>query len=127
MCHKILVVDDEEHITRAIQISLELSGCEVIIARRGDEALARVFSEGPDLIVLDVMMPDMDGFEVLDRLKANETTAAIPVIMLTARDSYGDVRKAQSLNADFYWTKPFKPSELSTLVQKILQEKVEAP
>ena len=126
MCHKILVVDDEDNIARAIQINLELSGHEVISVRCGRDALERVFSDRPDLIVLDVMMPEMNGFEVLDKLKANEATAGIPVIMLTARDAYRDVQAAQRRGADFYWTKPFKLSELSALVNTILKEKVEA-
>ena len=126
MCHKILVVDDEDNVVRAIRISLELSGYQVTTARCGSEALQCVFSDPPDLIVLDVMMPEMDGFEVLEKLKANAVTAEIPVIMLTARDAYRDVQAAQQRGADFYWTKPFKPSELSALVSKILEEKVEA-
>ncbi|HIE08638.1 MAG TPA: response regulator, partial [Armatimonadetes bacterium] len=79
MGKKILVVDDEKHIVRLVQVNLERAGYEVITAYDGDEALKKVKEERPDLIVLDVMMPKMDGFEVMKHLKADPTTRDIPV------------------------------------------------
>lgn len=79
MPKKILAVDDERHIVRLVQINLQKEGYEVVTASNGREALEKVQSERPDLIVMDVMMPEMDGFEALETLKANEATAGIPI------------------------------------------------
>src|SRR5205807_6916457 len=91
MAKKILAVDDEQHIVRLVQVNLERQGYEVVTAFDGKEALEKVESEHPDLIVLDVMMPYMDGFEVLQNLKKNQNTREIPVIMLTAKAQDADV------------------------------------
>ena len=86
MPRKILTCDDEKHIVRLIQVNLERQGYEVITAYNGAECLAKVAEDRPDLIVLDVMMPEMTGFEVLEALKKNPDTENIPVIMLTMKD-----------------------------------------
>src|SRR5947207_10287406 len=91
MAKKILAVDDERHIVRLVQVNLERDGYTVVTAYDGKEALEKVQSERPDLIVLDVMMPYMDGFEVLQNLKKNPETRDIPVIMLTAKAQDADV------------------------------------
>ena len=91
MAKKILLVDDEKHIVRLVQVNLERMGHTVITAYDGPEALEKVKTDKPDLIVLDVMMPQMDGFEVLKRLKSDPTTRDIPVIMLTAKAQDADV------------------------------------
>ena len=116
---KIMAVDDERHIVRLIQVNLERSGFQVITAFDGPEALKKVEAERPDLIVLDVMMPKMDGFEVLKRLQANPETREIPVIMLTAKAQDVDVFRGWSSGVSAYLTKPFNPLELLTFVKRI--------
>ncbi len=118
---KILAVDDERHIVRLVQVNLERAGYEVITAFDGVEALKKVHDEKPDLIVLDVMMPQMDGFETLKNLKANPATRDIPVIMLTAKAQDADVFRGWQSGVDCYLTKPFNPLELLTFVKRIFQ------
>jgi two-component system alkaline phosphatase synthesis response regulator PhoP len=117
---KIMAVDDERHIVRLIQVNLERSGYQVITAFDGPDALRKVESDKPDLIVLDVMMPKMDGFEVLKRLQANPETREIPVIMLTAKAQDADVFRGWASGVSAYLTKPFNPLELITFVKRIL-------
>ncbi|MCJ7823035.1 MAG: response regulator [Armatimonadetes bacterium] len=117
---KILAVDDERHIVRLIQVNLERAGYQVSTAFDGNEALKKVEGDKPDLIVLDVMMPRMDGFEVLKRLQANPDTRGIPVIMLTAKAQDADVFRGWSSGVSAYLTKPFNPLELVTFVRRIL-------
>jgi two-component system alkaline phosphatase synthesis response regulator PhoP/two-component system response regulator VicR len=117
---KIMAVDDERHIVRLIQVNLERSGYQVVTAFDGQEALRKVETEKPDVIVLDVMMPKMDGFEVLKRLQANPDTREIPVIMLTAKAQDADVFRGWSSGVSAYLTKPFNPLELITFVKRIL-------
>ncbi|MGV3721512.1 MAG: response regulator transcription factor [Actinomycetota bacterium] len=119
MPKKILAVDDERHIVRLVEVNLQRAGYEVVTAYDGREALEKVQSENPDLVVLDVMMPYMDGFEVLKNLKADPTTAEIPVIMLTAKAQDADVFKGWQSGVDCYLTKPFNPMELLTFVKRI--------
>jgi two-component system alkaline phosphatase synthesis response regulator PhoP/two-component system response regulator VicR len=116
---KILAVDDERHIVRLVQVNLERAGYKVVPAYDGVDALKKVETERPDLIVLDVMMPHMDGFEVLKNLKANPQTKDIPVIMLTAKAQDADVFRGWSSGVDCYLTKPFNPMELLTFVKRI--------
>jgi two-component system alkaline phosphatase synthesis response regulator PhoP/two-component system response regulator VicR len=118
---KILAVDDERHIVRLVQVNLERAGYDVITAFDGVEALKKVHDEKPDLIVLDVMMPQMDGFETLKNLKANPETRDIPVIMLTAKAQDADVFRGWQSGVDCYLTKPFNPLELLTFVKRIFQ------
>ncbi len=119
MPKKILAVDDEKHIVRLVQVNLERAGYEVVTANDGREALQKVKDEQPDLVVLDVMMPYMDGFEVLQSLRRNPETADIPVIMLTAKAQDADVFKGWQSGVDCYLTKPFNPMELITFVKRI--------
>jgi two-component system alkaline phosphatase synthesis response regulator PhoP/two-component system response regulator VicR len=116
---KILAVDDEKHIVRLVQVNLERAGYEVVTANDGKEALEKVQSEKPDLVVLDVMMPYMDGFEVLQNLRRNPATRDIPVIMLTAKAQDADVFKGWQSGVDCYLTKPFNPMELLSFVKRI--------
>jgi two-component system alkaline phosphatase synthesis response regulator PhoP/two-component system response regulator VicR len=117
---KIMAVDDERHIVRLIQVNLERAGYQVVTAFDGPDALKKADSERPDLIVLDVMMPKMDGFEVLKRLQANPETREIPIIMLTAKAQDADVFRGWSSGVSAYLTKPFNPLELITFVKRIL-------
>lgn len=119
MAKKILAVDDEKHIVRLVQVNLERQGYEVITASDGKEALQKVEDERPDLVVLDVMMPYMDGFEVLQNLRRNPSTREIPVIMLTAKAQDADVFKGWQSGVDCYLTKPFNPMELIAFVKRI--------
>jgi two-component system, OmpR family, alkaline phosphatase synthesis response regulator PhoP len=119
MPKKILAVDDERHIVRLVEVNLQRAGYEVVTAYDGREALEKVKTENPDLVVLDVMMPYMDGFEVLKNLKGDPTTADIPVIMLTAKAQDADVFRGWQSGVDCYLTKPFNPMELLTFVKRI--------
>ena len=116
---RILTCDDEKHIVRLIQVNLERQGYEVITAYNGKECLEKVHSEHPDLVVLDVMMPEMSGFEVLEALKSNPETERIPVIMLTARAQDADVLRGWQGGVECYLTKPFNPMELINFVKRI--------
>ncbi len=119
MTRKILTCDDEKHIVRLIQVNLERQGYEVITAYNGLECLEKVKEDRPDLIVLDVMMPEMTGFEVLETLKKNPETESIPVIMLTARAQDSDVLRGWQSGVECYLTKPFNPMELIAFVKRI--------
>ena len=127
MAKKILAVDDERHIVRLVQVNLERQGYEVVTAYDGKEALEKVEAESPDLIVLDVMMPYMDGFEVLQNLKRNASTRDIPVIMLTAKAQDSDVFRGWQSGVDCYLTKPFNPMELIAFVKRIFKSLEEGP
>lgn len=120
---KILVCDDERHIVRLIQVNLERQGYTVVTAFDGKEGLEKILSEKPDLVVLDVMMPYMDGFEVLKSLRKEPATQDLPVIMLTAKAQDKDVFEGYHYGADMYLTKPFNPMELVTFVKRIAQGK----
>ena len=119
MPKKILAVDDEKHIVRLVQVNLERAGYTVVTANDGKEALEKVAEENPDLVVLDVMMPYMDGFEVLQNLRRSPATRDIPVIMLTAKAQDADVFKGWQSGVDCYLTKPFNPMELLSFVKRI--------
>ena len=116
---RILVVDDEPSIVDAVATALRYEGFEVAEARTGREGLALAQSANPDLIVLDVMLPDVDGFEVARRIRADGL--ATPVLFLTARDSLDDKIEGFSVGADDYVTKPFSLAEIVMRVHAILQ------
>lgn len=118
---KILVCDDERHIVRLIQVNLERQGWTVVTAYDGKEGLEKVKSEKPDLLVLDVMMPYMDGFEVLKSIRKDPEMEKLPVIMLTAKAQDKDVFEGYHYGADMYLTKPFNPRELVSFVKRIAQ------
>jgi len=123
----ILAADDEPSIIRLIQVTLEREGHTVLTAADGREALAVVAQERPDLIVLDVMMPHVDGFEALRQLKENADTAAIPVILLSAKRHDNDLFRGLQFGAVSYLTKPFNPKELIAVVSQILPAKDSPP
>jgi two-component system KDP operon response regulator KdpE len=114
----ILVVDDEARMVRFIRLNLEHDGFQVISAYNGREALEQVRSALPNLVLLDVMMPDVDGFEVLERIREQ---SSIPVIMLTAKGEEDDRVRGLELGADDYITKPFSPRELVSRVRAVLR------
>jgi two-component system alkaline phosphatase synthesis response regulator PhoP/two-component system response regulator VicR len=121
MAKKILAVDDEKAIVRLVQVNLEREGYQVVTAYDGREALEKVASERPDLVVLDVMMPYMDGFEVLQQMKKDPETRDIPVIMLTAKAQDADVFRGWQSGVDCYLTKPFNPMELKAFVKRVFK------
>lgn len=121
MAKKILVVDDEPHIVMMLEARLRKNGFEVATAASGAEAMAQVKKDRPDLIVLDVMMPVMSGFEVCRMLKENPATKAIPVILLTAKSTERDQTLGISAGADAYVTKPYTPEELLGQIKELLE------
>jgi DNA-binding response OmpR family regulator len=122
MANRILVVDDDAQLAQLMRISLETRDYEVIIARNGIEGLERARSDKPDLVVMDVMMPEMDGFEALQKMKSDESIRHIPVIMLTARGRSADAVKGIEAGAHFYLAKPFSTFELIAHVKQILED-----
>jgi PleD family two-component response regulator len=118
--YKILVVDDEEHIRKILKFKLEKHGYYVITADNGEIALQMVRRENPDLIILDLMMPKMDGFEVCKRIRKNFQTAQIPVIMLTAKSDMIDKIKGLAGGANDYLVKPYSNDELLLRVKNVL-------
>lgn len=116
--HRVLVVDDEPHLVRAVRMYLELQGYTVFGAHSGQEALDVVREKLPDLVILDVMMPGLDGFETLEELRRVSNT---PVIMLTARGDEDQKVRGLGLGADDYVTKPFSQRELLARVQAVLR------
>ena len=120
MAKKILVVDDERHIVRLLEVNLQRTGYTVVTAFDGREALQKVESEKPDLVILDIEMPFIDGFEVLRQVKENPSTEAIPVMILTKRATMADVKRGWDLGCEAYYTKPFNPMEVMTQVKRSL-------
>ncbi|MCC6408191.1 MAG: response regulator [Planctomycetes bacterium] len=117
----IVVIEDEPDILEVVQYNLTREGYKVSTAKSGDEGLARVRKENPDLVLLDLMLPGIDGIEVCRRLQADAVTAAIPVIMVTAKGEESDVVTGLALGADDYITKPFSPKELVARVKAVLR------
>jgi CheY-like chemotaxis protein len=113
---RILVVDDEEHIVMILRDSLEFSGFQVVTALNGIDALQEIEKQKPDLIVLDIGMPKMDGWEVCRRLKSDEKNRGIPIIILTAYAQTSDQKKGVELGADRFIT---KPCDLTYLIEEI--------
>ncbi len=118
---RVLVVDDEESIRRLLTYSLGKSGYEVVEAVDGAAAIAAIDEHKPDLVILDVMMPVMDGHEVLHRLRSSRDTSRMPVIMLTARNADADKVYGLEIGADDYMSKPFSMSELMARVRALLR------
>lgn len=116
--HVILVVDDEKRMVRFIRLNLEQDGFQVVSAYNGSEALDQVRTTLPNLVLLDVMMPDIDGFEVLKKIRE---ASSVPVIMLTAKGEEDDRVRGLELGADDYVTKPFSPRELVSRVKAVLR------
>jgi CheY-like chemotaxis protein len=123
---KILVVDDEARVREMLEFRLRLFGYEVLLAANGREALALASKEQPDLVLLDVMMPELDGFQVCTRLKQGEETKGIPVVMLTARADAKDVTRAFSSGAADYVVKPYDPLVLQQKVAHNLRTTAKA-
>jgi DNA-binding response OmpR family regulator len=117
---RILVVDDEADVRELVVYRLRRSGYDVVEASHGEEALRLALAEAPDLVVADVMMPRVDGYELTRRLRADEATRNIPVILLTAKAQEADVSQGFNAGADDYLKKPFNPDELVARVRAVL-------
>ena len=127
MARRILIVDDEPDILKFLTKLLSSQGYLVVTATNGLEALEKVEEEKPDAIILDVLMPGLDGWETLKRLKENEATGNIPVIMLTSQSKDQDIMKGYGCGADYYVTKPFTPSSILAGLTMMFKEDKEAP
>lgn len=120
--HKILLAEDEEDIQKVAQISLQFrGGWEVVLATNGEECLAKAASDRPDVILLDCMMPKLDGYETCRRLKQDPSLRDIPVIFLTAKAQETEVKRGLSLGAVGYLIKPFNPMSLAAEIKQILE------
>ncbi len=119
---KILVVDDEPNIVKLVSFILANNGYDVLEASSGAEGIKKAKAEKPDLIVLDVMMPKMDGFEAARKLRADKATSSIPILMLSSKAQFEDKMKGIDSGAMDYVTKPFDKQELLEKVQECLEE-----
>tara|TARA_B100000965_G_C19335148_1_gene644848 strand:+ start:335 stop:712 length:378 start_codon:yes stop_codon:yes gene_type:complete len=119
MTKRVLLAEDEPNIVESLTFILERSGFDVSVTTTGREALEEAQSTTPDILILDVMLPEMDGYEVLRRLRADNRTTALPVLMLTAKGQREDRETAIACGADMFITKPFVNSELIAAVQEL--------
>lgn len=117
---RVLLVDDEPILLRLLQVNLRLEGFEVVACSSGEEALERAGERTPDVVVLDVVLPGIDGFEVCRRLRGSPATASTPVVMVTAQAQDEDRERGYALGVYEYVTKPFETTELVALVRRAL-------
>lgn len=120
---RLLLIDDEPAVQTLVRLVLEGEGWQVLVARDGLQGLALAREQHPDVILLDVALPDVSGLEVCRQLKADPSTSAIPIAMLTAMAQETDRRSAMALGADDYVTKPWRPAALMTKVASMLERK----
>ena len=120
MTKRILICDDDPAILRVLQVNLEIEGYEVLTAQHGEQAVEVATAEKPDLIILDIMMPRLDGYQACERIKQNEDTADIPVIFLSAKAQQSDIDKGKGFGVAEYLTKPFDPLELVEVVERLI-------
>ncbi|MGH2730446.1 MAG: response regulator transcription factor [Actinomycetota bacterium] len=116
---RILVADDDPVILRLIQVNLELEGYQVLTANNGEEAVETATAEHPDLVILDIMMPRMDGYQACETIKSEESTKDIPIVFLSAKAQQSDIDKGKAYGVDDYLTKPFDPAELIEVVERL--------
>jgi DNA-binding response OmpR family regulator len=122
MAKKVLIADDEPNIVTSLEYLMEKSGYEVMIARNGDEAIALVESFLPDVVLLDVMMPRMSGYEVCQKMRERADWLHIKIVMLSAKGREAEVNKGLSIGADTYVTKPFSNRELIAKIDELLAD-----
>lgn len=119
---KILLVDDEPQLVEMVKMRLEANNYEVILARDGEQALEKARGEKPDLIILDIMLPKLDGYKVCRMLKFDDKYSSIPVIMFTARSQESEKSMGEEVGADAYIIKPFEPQMLLSKIKELLKE-----
>jgi DNA-binding response OmpR family regulator len=122
MPKKILVVDDEAQLVDMVKVRLEANNYLVLTAFDGQEGLEKACKDNPDLIILDLMLPQMDGYKVCGLLKADTRYNKIPIIMFTARAQDSDIKMGEKVGAEAYITKPFEPEELIAKIKALLKE-----
>jgi CheY-like chemotaxis protein len=120
---RVLVVDDDPQVLRLLRLNFEMEGYDVVSATNGEEALQHVRGDSPDVVVCDVMMPGIDGLEVVRRLRADPDTVTLPLVVVSAKAQRGDIREGLNLGADAYVTKPFDPAELLEIVAELLAKR----
>jgi len=116
----VLVVEDDPVILRLLEVNFELEGFGVVLAHDGAEGIEAARAERPDIIIRDIMMPKVSGLELVEALKADEATASIPIILLSAKAQTGDLKSGMDAGADDYITKPFEPLDLIDRVNVLL-------
>jgi CheY-like chemotaxis protein len=124
---KVLIVDDEPHMMRVTELSLRKGGYQLILGRNGREAVELAHREQPALIVMDVLMPELDGLSALRQLRQSQQTAGIPVIMLTARGHVMTRQEAEDSGATLFLTKPFSPTQLLQDARRLIGQAVPLP
>lgn len=122
MTHKVLIVDDDPDMVFITRTFLSKEGYEVAHADDGVQGLQRILEEAPDVVVLDVMMPGIDGFEVCERIKQGERGASLPIIMLSAKTGEADIERGFACGADEYITKPFDPAQLLESISRLTRQ-----
>ena len=120
MSKRVLIVDDEPNIAISVDFLMRREGFEVLVAHDGEEGLARIRADRPDIIVLDVMMPTLDGFEVCKAVRSDPTLTGVRILMLTAKGRAAEITKGLALGADAYIPKPFSTRELVAKVKELL-------
>ena len=125
MPKEILIVDDEPGIVVPLQFLMEQQGYNVMTAERGEDALELIYQYRPDLVLLDIMLPGIDGYEVCEIVRLNPDYRDVKIVFLTARSSEVEIAKGLSLGGDAYITKPFSNAELVALVKKLLQNTID--
>lgn len=120
MGKKILIIEDEVELVEMIKMRLEASGYDVISAYDGEDGLDKARKQGPDLILLDLMLPKMDGYQVCSALKKDKNYSSIPIIMLTARAQKSEMKLGMDLGANAYITKPFEPPMLMASIKELI-------
>jgi CheY-like chemotaxis protein len=116
---KILICDDDPVILRLLQVNLEIEGYDVVVARHGEEAVTMALEETPDLVILDIMMPRMDGYEACAKIRSHEDTREVPVVFLSARAQQSDIDKGRAYGVSDYLTKPFDPTDLLEVIERL--------
>ncbi len=117
---RILICDDDPVILRLLEVNLELEGYDVLTAHHGEEAFEIATRELPDLVILDIMMPRLDGYQTCQKLKAQSSTEQIPVVFLSAKAQQSDIEKGKSFGVSDYLTKPFDPNDLLDVVERLV-------
>jgi len=117
---RILICDDDPAILRVLEVNLEVEGYDVLLAHHGEEAYEVAKASQPDLIILDIMMPRLDGYQTCEKLKGDPATSPIPVVFLSAKAQQSDIDKGKAFGVADYLTKPFDPTDLLDVVERLV-------